>query len=63
MRYHVIVGNIGTVYQTNNSVLANKIYGEYKRDSIDGIGRAADESVVLMDGEDIKYEHTSLVHI
>lgn len=57
MRYRVIVGNIGTVEETDNPIEANKTYGDYKRQSIGGIGRAGGESVVLMDGDDIKYEH------
>ena len=36
---------------------ANTIYGDYKRQSKSGIGRAGSESVTLMDGEEIKYEH------
>lgn len=57
MRYQVIVGNIGTVYDGSNMIEANRTYGEYKRQSLSGIGRAGGESVTLMDGEEIKYEH------
>ena len=57
MRYQVIVGNIGTVYDGDSWNEAKKTYGEYKRISQSGVGRAGGESVTLMDGEEIKYEH------
>lgn len=42
--YEVIVGNIGTMNFTNQK-LAVKTFNDYKRQSVDKIGRAADESV------------------
>lgn len=50
--YQVIVGNVGTVHTGNNPVLARKDFGEYKRQSREGDGRAAYETVTLLcDGE------------
>lgn len=60
-RYQVICGNIGTVYDGNDMIEANRTYGEYKRQSESGYGRAGGESVTLMDGEEIKYEHIGTV--
>ena len=54
--YTVIVGNIGTVW-SGNGFDAKRVYGEYKRMSIDRYGRAAGESVTLMRGDDTVYEH------
>jgi hypothetical protein len=52
--WEVIVGNIGTVYSGNNPTDANDMYDEYVRQSKAGSGRAAGESVYLMeDGEPI----------
>lgn len=56
-RYQVIVGNIGTVYDGKNMIDANRTYGEYKRQSQSGYGRAGGEDVTLMDNNEIKYEH------
>lgn len=56
-RYQVIVGNIGTVYDGKGMIEANRTYGDYKRQSQSGIGRAGGESVTLMDNNEIKYEH------
>lgn len=57
-RYQVIVGNIGTVFDGDNPVDANKSYGEYKRLSESGYGRAGGEDVYLMKDGELKYEHT-----
>ena len=55
--YQVVVGNIGEVWSGNNPIDAHKEYGEYKRLSVAGYGRAAGESVTMfLDGE-IKLEH------
>lgn len=52
MKYQVIVGNIGTVYDGNLKGAALGAYKEYCRQSETGYGRAAGESVVLyIDGE------------
>ena len=55
--YQVIVGNIGTVHDSNNPVDANKVYGDYKRQSEDGYGRASGESVTLLVDGEIRFEH------
>ena len=62
-RYQVICGNIGTVYDGNDMIEANRTYGEYKRQSTDGHGRAAGESVTLMDNNEPKHEHFGTVDI
>lgn len=56
-KYQVIVGNIGTVYSGNDDVEACKIFGEYVEQSESGIGRAGNESVTLMDNDEIALEH------
>jgi hypothetical protein len=56
-KYVVIVGNIGTVHEGNNPVDACKVYGQYKRLSVDKVGRAAGESVVLMRDDEPMHEH------
>ena len=56
-RYQVIVGNIGQVYDGNNPIEARKVYGEYKRQSIDNYGRAAGESVTIFDNGEIDIEY------
>ena len=62
MRYQVIIGNIGTVYDGGQLRLALIAYGGYKRQSQSGVGRAGDESVVLMDNDEIKYHYTGRNH-
>lgn len=56
-RYQVICGNIGTVYDGNDMIAANRDYGEYKRQSISGRGRAGGETVTLFDNDEIWREH------
>jgi hypothetical protein len=56
MRYQVIVGNIGTTLDTDNYFEACKEYGEYKKISRLGAGRAGNEDVTLMADDDIKFE-------
>lgn len=55
--FQVIVGNIGTVTDTNLLREALKDYKEYKDQSKDGYGRAADESVTLMKNGEPWREH------
>ncbi len=55
-RYQVIVGNIGTVYDGNDMIEANRTYGEYKDQSLSNFGRASGETVTMMDNDDIKFE-------
>lgn len=55
--YEVICGNIGTVYSGTDFDKADDTYREYVNQSMAGYGRAAEESVSLMEnGEPIK-EH------
>ena len=61
-QYSVIVGNVGEVLTTTNKNEAIKTYGEYKRISIAGVGRAGGEDVTLFcDGEPL-YEHFGVLH-
>lgn len=46
-RYHVIVGNIGIVYDGDNLETAIAQFNEYTQLSIEGYGRAAHEEVGL----------------
>lgn len=56
-RFQVIVGNIGTVHSSNNWGMACKDYGDYKKQSKDGYGRAAGEPVTMMKDGEIEFEH------
>lgn len=64
--YSVIVGNIGTVHSGKNLREAERYYRDYVKQSQANEGRAAGESVCLMqdDGEfqDIIREHTGTLH-
>ena len=55
--YQVIVGNIGTVYDDDHYFEACKTYGEYKRMSESGVGRAGNEQVTLMAHGEPYFEH------
>ena len=57
MRYQVIVGNIGTVIDTNSFIEANMVYSGYRKLSREGVGRAAYEQVTLLKDNEPKYEH------
>lgn len=57
MKYQVIVGNIGTVYDGDSWNDAKRDFGIYKRKSIEGVGRASGESVVLMEDGEPRWEH------
>lgn len=57
MRYRVIVGNIGTVADTDSFMEAKRVYSEYRKDSLSGSGRGSGESVVLFDKDSIKWEY------
>jgi hypothetical protein len=48
MRYQVIVGNIGTVCNTNIVNAAVGVYEEYVKQSKSGYGRAGGEPVTLL---------------
>jgi hypothetical protein len=53
----VVVDNVGTVHEGNNLFAACKAYGEYRRLSEAGSGRAGGAAVVLFDDGEPKYEH------
>ena len=56
--YTVTVGNVGNVHTGSNPVDAARVYGEYKRLSQAGHGRAGGESVVMFcDGEPMHEHH------
>lgn len=57
--YEVIVGNIGTVLRTASRNEAVKTYGDYKRISEDGYGRAGGEDVTLFEDGEILFEYFS----
>ena len=64
MRYQVIVGNIGTVCDTNCPIEANTAWGEYRRQSLSGYGRAAHEDVTkLRDGEIVMEHFGSVIEL
>jgi hypothetical protein len=53
--YEVIVGNIGKVHEGRNKWEAQKVFNEYRRQSLAMYGRAAGEEVSLWeDNEPIK---------
>lgn len=56
-RYEVVVGNIGTVIRTNDAAKAHRAFIEYRRQSVEGEGRAAGESVVWMRDDEVYKEH------
>jgi hypothetical protein len=57
MRYQVIVGNIGTAYDGDSLKEALMGYHGYKVMSKSGYGRCGGESVILLDNDEMKYEH------
>jgi len=57
IRYEVIVGNIGTVYDGSDRDEAEDTFDEYVRQSKSGRGRAGGESVVLMKDDEPVAEH------
>ncbi len=52
MKYQVIVGNIGTVCDTDSLVEAKHTFREYVRQSEKGYGRSAGEPVTIMDSNE-----------
>lgn len=56
-RYEIIVGNIGSVLQTNQLRDALMTYSNYKQQSISKYGRAGNEQVTLLDQGEPLYEH------
>lgn len=56
-KFQVIVGNIGTVIDTNSRREAEATYNEYVKQSESGHGRAGGESVTLWEDGDPIDEH------
>lgn len=56
-RFEVVVGNIGSVELTDNYGAARKVYGEYRKQSLEGYGRASGEDVALLDDGEPRLEH------
>jgi len=59
MRYQVVVGNVGSVLDTDDGVLAHKTFSEWVEISKRGEGRAAGEDVHVLDhvAQDILLEY------
>lgn len=57
-KYLVIVGNIGTVYNGYDQNEARAEYDWYVTMSERSTGRAANEPVTMLHGDDIVAEHT-----
>ena len=57
MRYQLIVGNVGTVLDTDNGALANTEYGQWIVKSKNQGGRASGASVTLMCDGEPKFEY------
>jgi len=57
MGYEVLVGNIGTVYHGKEEHIAYQIFNSYVWRSVQGLGRAANESVTLFKDDEIVNEH------
>lgn len=56
-KYQVIVGNVGTVCDTDCPIEANTAWGEYRRQSQAGAGRAAHENVTMLKSDKIVREY------
>lgn len=55
MRYEITVGNVGTVYRSEDKREAVALFGDYRRRSQGGVGSFAGEPVTLWcDGEPIR---------
>lgn len=57
MRYEVIVGNIGRVYEGPSKTRAKETFYEYVKLSKHDYGRAAGESVIMLKDGFIYLEH------
>lgn len=55
--FEVVVGNIGTVYSGNNYMAACSRFQVYVKQSKSNYGRAAGESVTLLQGSEIRKEY------
>jgi hypothetical protein len=56
-RIEVIVGNVGTVYDGYDRCAADLAFNEYVKLSKSGVGRAGDETVAMIVGNDIAQEY------
>ena len=56
-RYEVVVGNVGTVVETEDSTAAQMVFDEYVQMSENGHGRASGESVVMLEDGDLVAEY------
>lgn len=61
-QYIVIVGNVGTVFNSNNKKDAIAIYKEYVKISDSSKGRVGGEDVCLFCDDDPLYEHFGVLH-
>lgn len=59
-KYQLVVGNIGTVLDTDNGFEANTEFKLYQSQSIMGYGRAAHEDVTLFEDAEPISEHIGL---
>lgn len=57
MRYVVIVGNIGKVYEGPRKTRAKETFFEYVKLSKHEYGRASGESVIMLNGDFIYLEY------
>lgn len=57
MRYQVVVGNIGTVADTDDLIQARKWYDDYVEISKSGRGRGGNENVTLFNLDEPVKEH------
>ena len=62
-KYQIIVGNVGTVCETDSFNLAFENYALYKRLSILGLGRSADETVTFFGDDEIIAQHLGAEHL
>lgn len=60
--YETIVGNIGTVYSGLDKAKAYAAYREYVKQSKDNYGRAAGESVTIMENGEIHRDYTGTLN-
>lgn len=56
MKHQVVVGNIGTVYGSDNGEVARREYFDYVKSSKSGKGRAGGEDVTWFKDGDINKE-------
>jgi len=61
-QYSVIVGNVGTVFNSNIKKDAIATYKEYVKMSDSSRGRVGGEDVVLTCNDEPLYEHSGVLH-